>query len=73
MIEVREVLRQWLEGGGKKTVARRVGVDAKTARRYIAVAEQCGLTRATSCQVVYERGGDGPSIGSDQAAVSRAG
>jgi hypothetical protein len=36
MIEVKEVLRQWLEGGGKKTVARRVGVDPKTARRYIA-------------------------------------
>ncbi len=45
MIEVREVLRQWLEGGGKKTVARRVGLDAKTARRYIAVAEGCGLKR----------------------------
>jgi hypothetical protein len=45
MIEVREVLRQWLEGGGKKTIARRVGVDAKTARRYIAVAEGCGLKR----------------------------
>ena len=43
MIEVKEVLRQWLEGGGKKTVARRVGVDPKTARNYIAVAEQCGL------------------------------
>ena len=45
MIEVKEVLRQWLEGSGKKTVARRVGVDAKTARRYIAVAESCGLKR----------------------------
>lgn len=45
MIEVKEVLRQWLEGGGKKTVARRVGVDPKTARSYIAVAEQCGLKR----------------------------
>jgi len=29
--------------------------------------------RATSRQVVYERGGDGPSIGLDQAAASRAG
>ena len=47
MIEVKEVLRQWLEGGGKKTVARRVGVDPKTARRYIAVAEECGLKRET--------------------------
>lgn len=47
MIEVKEVLRQWLEGAGKKTVARRVGVDAKTARRYIAVAEDCGLERSS--------------------------
>jgi len=32
-------------GGGKKTVARRVGVDAKTARRYLAVAEGWGRKR----------------------------
>lgn len=45
MIEVKEVLRQWLEGAGKKTVARWVGVDPKTARSYIALADQCGLKR----------------------------
>lgn len=45
MIEVKEILRQWLMGGGKKAVARRVGADVKTVRRYVTAAEQCGLER----------------------------
>jgi hypothetical protein len=44
MIEVKEVLRQWLAGVGKKRVAARVGLDPKTVRRYASVAEACGLT-----------------------------
>ena len=32
VIEVREVLRGWLEGAGLRTVAGRSGVDRKTAR-----------------------------------------
>jgi transposase len=43
MIEVKEVLRQWLAGVGKKRVAARVGLDPKTVRRYARAAEQCGL------------------------------
>ena len=35
MIEVKEVLRQWMSGTAKKKIARQVGVDVKTARRYI--------------------------------------
>ncbi len=30
MIEVKEVLRQWLAGVGKKTIAARVGLDLGT-------------------------------------------
>jgi hypothetical protein len=33
VIEVREVLRGWLGGGGLRTVAGQAGVDRKTARR----------------------------------------
>ena len=45
MIEVREVLRAWLGGAGLRTAAERAGVDRKTARRYVAAAEQAGLRR----------------------------
>lgn len=45
VVEVREVLRAWLEGAGLRRVAERAGVDRKTARRYVAAAEAAGLTR----------------------------
>jgi transposase len=45
VIEVREVLRAWLSGVGLRTAAERAGVDRKTARRYVAAAEQAGLRR----------------------------
>jgi transposase len=43
--EVREVLRSWLAGGGKRPAARRAGVNVKTAARYIAAARAAGLAR----------------------------
>lgn len=46
MFEVKEVVRQWLGGRGVKTVARAVGIDPKTARRYIRAAEEAGLARS---------------------------
>src|SRR5450631_1908537 len=36
--QVREVLRAWLGGQGKRPAAARAGVDVKTAQRYIAAA-----------------------------------
>jgi hypothetical protein len=46
VIEVKEVLRQWLAGAGKKRIAARVGLDPKTVRRYVRAAEACGLALA---------------------------
>lgn len=43
--QVREVLRAWLAGAGKRPAARRAGVDVKTAQRYIKAAQAAGLTR----------------------------
>src|ERR1700741_4020674 len=43
--EVREVLRAWLEGQGKRPAARRAQVNVKTAQRYIAAAQEAGLAR----------------------------
>jgi hypothetical protein len=45
VVEVREVLRGWLEGAGLRTVAARAGVDRKTARRYVEAAQAAGLSR----------------------------
>jgi len=43
--QVREVLRAWLGGAGKRPAARRAGVDVKTAQRYIRAAQAAGLAR----------------------------
>ena len=43
--EVKEVLRAWLAGAGKRPAAKRAGVNVKTAARYIAAARAAGLAR----------------------------
>jgi Integrase core domain len=43
--EVKEVLRAWLAGAGKRPAAKRAGVNVKTAARYIAAAREAGLVR----------------------------
>lgn len=48
VVQVREALRRWLRGDGERTIARAVGIDRKTARRYIAAAVGAGLDRAKS-------------------------
>jgi hypothetical protein len=46
VIEIREMLRLWLQGRGLREVARLSGTDRKTARRYVEMAQSCGLDRA---------------------------
>lgn len=43
--QVKEVLRAWLGGAGKRPAARRADVDVKTALRYIKAAQAAGLVR----------------------------
>jgi DNA-binding IclR family transcriptional regulator len=43
MIEITEVLRQWVADAGRRQIARRLGLDPKTVRRYLRAAERCGL------------------------------
>lgn len=43
MLEITEVLRLWRDGVPKKRIAARLGLDPKTVRRYITVAEGQGL------------------------------
>ena len=52
VVEVREVLRGWLDGAGLRTVAVRAGVDRKTARRYVHAAEALGLQRSAGLGAV---------------------
>lgn len=44
MCEIKEVLRLWHAGVPKKVIARLVGVDPKTVRRYVREAEELGLS-----------------------------
>lgn len=43
MVEITEVLRLWRDGVPKKRIAARLGLDPKTVRRYVTVAEATGL------------------------------
>jgi len=43
MVEITEVLRLWRAGVRKKRIAARLGLDPKTVRRYVTVAEGIGL------------------------------
>lgn len=45
VIEIRELLRLWLEGRGLRVVARLSGTDRKTVRRYVEMAQSCGVDR----------------------------
>jgi transposase len=54
VVEVREVLRAWLEGHGLRRVGERAGVDRKTARRYVAAAEAAGLDRDAGVEAVTD-------------------
>lgn len=52
MNEIKEVLRLWLAGVPKKRIAAQVGLDPKTVRRYVAVAQTSGLAVVT-CRAIF--------------------
>jgi hypothetical protein len=43
MVDVTEILQHWYAGRAKVEVARSLGVDAKTVRKYVAPAEAAGM------------------------------
>lgn len=45
MIEIKEILRLWLDGRSQRDVSRLSGVDRKTVRRYVETARACGVDR----------------------------
>lgn len=62
MLEIREVLRLWCAGSAKKRIAAQLGLDIKTVRRYLRVAQGCGAWPA----------GDAPLDEAQVAAVVTA-
>lgn len=42
VVEVKEVLRLWLQGASQRAIARLTGVERKTVRRYVEAARQAG-------------------------------
>lgn len=44
VVQIKETLRHWLKGEGERPIGYGVGVDRKTARRYIAAAVKLGIT-----------------------------
>jgi predicted DNA-binding transcriptional regulator YafY len=52
VIDVREILRLWLQGRGLREVARLSGTDRKTVSRDVDRARSCGLDRdGEACQL----------------------
>ena len=45
VVQIKEALRRWLRGDGERPIAHGVGVDRKTARRYITAAIELGVDR----------------------------
>ena len=43
MVDVKEVLRLWMEGVPRKRIAAQLGLDPKTVRRYVRTAGRAGL------------------------------
>lgn len=54
VVEVREVLRAWLEGAGLRTVGERAGLDRKTVRRYVEAAQAAGLSREAGSEQITD-------------------
>ncbi len=54
VVEIREVLRGWLDGGGLRTIAARAGVDRKSARRYVEAAQAAGLVRTAGPEALCD-------------------
>jgi winged helix-turn helix protein len=59
VLEVREVLRLSRDGLAKKRIARRLGLDIKTVRRYLELAEESGISPAGTSTRRWQRWSSG--------------
>src|SRR5258707_8389272 len=56
MVDVAEIVEHWYAGRPKAEVARSLGVDVKTVRKYVAAAEAAGLAAGAGAGVVPRAG-----------------
>lgn len=52
MVLLKEVLRRWLGGGAKKTIAGDLGLDPRTVRRYVSLAQEAGAGKPDAARPV---------------------
>ena len=43
MVEVKEIIRLWMSGHAKRSIAQQLGLDRRTVRRYVRAARRCGV------------------------------
>jgi hypothetical protein len=48
VVQIKEALRRWLKGEGEHPIAHGIGIDRKTAGRYVTAAIELGLDRSGS-------------------------
>jgi hypothetical protein len=46
VVQIREALRRWMKGQGHRSIAKDVGIDRKTARRYVTAAIELDVDRS---------------------------
>lgn len=71
MLEITEVVRLWRDGVTKKPIAARLGLDPKTVRRYVTVAD-VGRPPSWPWTPTARRLGSVPSAPGTDRAVARA-
>lgn len=54
VLEVKEILRQWLAGVPKRRIAQQLGLDVKTVRRYLAAARARGVEQSHGVEALTE-------------------
>jgi transposase len=54
VVDVKEVIRLWLRGMRKKPIARQVGLDPQTVRKYLSAAEELGLVAGSGEQALND-------------------
>ena len=48
MVEVKEVIRLWMNGYAKKRIAAQLGLDRRTVRKYVRAARRCGVEEGSA-------------------------